>query len=60
MIGFYKAKYSSRDIFHLLRSLVYFDDAEVQKDPDPTKKVTWNQVKHKVQRAVERYLEASV
>lgn len=60
MIGFYKAKYSSRDIFHLLRSLVYFDDAEAQKDPDPIKKVTWNQVKHKVQRAVERYLEASV
>ena len=60
MIGLYKAKYSSRDILHLLRSLVYFDDAEAQKDPDPIKKITWNQVKHKVQRAVERYLEASV
>jgi predicted nucleotidyltransferase component of viral defense system len=35
MIDFYKAKYSSRDIFHLLRSLVYFADTEAQKDPDP-------------------------
>lgn len=35
MVDFYKTKYSSRDIFHLLRSLVYFNDAEQQKDPDP-------------------------
>lgn len=57
MLGFYKAKYSSRDIFHLLRSLVYFDDAETQRDPDPQKKVTWNQVKNKVNKAVERYID---
>ncbi len=49
----------SRDIFHLLRSLVYFNDAEPQKDPDPLKKVTWNQVKSKVQKAVKKYLDAN-
>ncbi len=58
MISFYKAKYSSRDIFHLLRSLVYFTDAETQKDPDPLKKVNWKQVKTKVEKAVEKYIEA--
>lgn len=57
MLEFYRAKYSSRDIFHLLRSLVYFNDADPQKDPDPLKKVTWNQVKDKVQKAVKRYLD---
>lgn len=57
MLDFYKAKYSSRDIFHLLRSLVYFVDAETQKDPDPIKNVTWKQVKAKVQKAVERYVD---
>ncbi len=56
MLEFYKAKYSSRDIFHLLRSLVYFDDAETQKDPDPIKKVAWNQIKSKVRSAVEGYV----
>ncbi len=56
MISFYQAKYSSRDIFHLLRSLVYFFDAENQKDPDPIKKISWQIVKQKVEKAVEDYL----
>lgn len=60
MLEFYKAKYSSRDIFHLLRSLVYFDDAETQKDPDPIKKATWNQIKSTVQNAVEKYVTANI
>lgn len=59
MLEFYRAKYSSRDIFHLLRSLVYFTDADPQKDPDPLKKVTWSQVKGKVQKAVKRYLNTN-
>ncbi len=58
MIELYKTKYSSRDIFYLLRSLVYFEDAEAQKDPDVLKKVTWKQVKEKVKMAVKMYLDA--
>ncbi len=57
MIDFYKEKYSSRDIFHLLRSLVYFEDAEAQNDPDPLKKMSWKQVKTKVEKAVNQYLK---
>jgi predicted nucleotidyltransferase component of viral defense system len=57
MVDFYKAKYSSHDIFHLLRSLVYFEDAEAQVDPDPLKKITWKQVKKKVETAVQRYVD---
>ena len=60
MIDFYKKKYSSRDILHLLRSLVYFSDADPQKDPDPLKKTSWNQVKNKVQKAVKMYLDANM
>ncbi|MBX2926241.1 MAG: nucleotidyl transferase AbiEii/AbiGii toxin family protein [Saprospiraceae bacterium] len=60
MIEFYKLKYASRDIFHLLRSLVYFNDAETQKDPDPLKKTTWQQVKIVVQDAVELYLKKHI
>lgn len=56
MVDFYKAKYSSRDIFHLLRSLVYFEDAESQKDPDPLKKQSWKQVKIKVEAAVRQFM----
>lgn len=57
MLDFYRAKYSSHDIFHLLRSLVYFTDAEAQKDPDPLKDVTWQQVKKKVGTAVQHYVD---
>lgn len=56
MIEFYKTKYSANDIFHLLRALVYFTDAEKQKDPDPLKKMTWKQVKIKMQRTTKNYL----
>ena len=57
MIEFYKAKYTSHDIFHLVRALAYFADAEKQKDPDPLKKMTWKQVKTKIQLTVKKYLE---
>jgi hypothetical protein len=57
MIEFYKEKYTSRDIFHLLRSLVYFTDAETQKDPEPIIKTTWAKVKNKVSVAVRQYVD---
>ncbi len=57
MIEFYKSKYQSNDIFHLVRAIAYFEDAEKQKDPDPLKKMTWKQVKLKVAQAVKKYLE---
>lgn len=60
MISFYKEKYRSRDIFHLLRSLVYFADAETQKDPDPIKKITWLQIKQKLQEEVEKYVDSAI
>lgn len=58
LVDFYKEKYSSRDIFHLLRSLVYFEDAEAQKDPEPIKKMSWAEVKNSVSSAVQRYVDA--
>ncbi len=57
MLGFYRAKYSSHDFFHLLRSLVYFADAEAQRDPDPLDNTNWKQVKKKVELAVHRYVD---
>lgn len=57
MLGFYRAKYKAHDIFHLLRSLVYFADAEAQKDPDPLDKTSWKQVRKKVETAVQHYID---
>lgn len=58
MLQFFKAKYSKQDIWHIIRSMVYFEDAEQQtKDPDPLKKVTWKQVKKKMETAVTQYVK---
>lgn len=57
MLDFYRRKYSSHDIFHLLRSLVYFNDADAQKDPAPLDNTTWKQVRKKVEAVVQRYVD---
>ncbi len=58
MVEFFKAKYSKQDVWHILRSLIYFEDAENQtKDPDPLKKVTWKDVKKKMETVVKQYVK---
>lgn len=37
--------------------MMYFEDADIQKDPDPLKKVTWSTVKKKVRNAVKQYID---
>lgn len=59
MVQFFKAKYSKHDIWHILRSLIYFQDAEQQtQDPDPLKKVTWKDVKKRMQITVKQYVDS--
>jgi len=48
MIEFYKSKYNYFDIFHVLKSLTYFDDAENIEIPILLKKVTWKEIKSKI------------
>ena len=42
---------------YILRSMIYFDDAEKQLDPDPLKNVTWEQVKDKIRLTVKNYFD---
>jgi hypothetical protein len=60
MLGFYKSRYTSHDIFHLLRALVYFEDAEAQKDPAPLVKMNWKKVKKKVETATQKYINKNL
>ena len=48
LIGFYKSKYSDSQLFTVIKSLTYFDDAE--KDPMPTmlRSVDWDVIKQKI------------
>lgn len=57
ILGFFKQKYASKDVLYILRSMIYFEDAERQIDPDPLKKITWKQVKSKIQVAVKEHFD---
>lgn len=57
IINFFKQKYSSKDELYILRSMIYFEDAERQIDPDPLKKISWKQVKSKIQIAVKQHFD---
>lgn len=57
MLQFYQMKYQSNDIGFVIRSLVYFDDAEIQNDPISLKKISWSDVKKKIEHAVKDYIK---
>ncbi len=44
-IGLYRRKFSIDDIGHVLMSLCYFDDAEINPTPDLVAAPTWEEVK---------------
>jgi hypothetical protein len=57
MLELFSLKFRQFEIFHVLKSLNYFDDAE--KYPDPVlfdKTVTWNKVKSKIKSAIKSHL----
>ena len=56
MLEFYKQKYVTDDIGFIVRSLVYFDDANLQTDPVSLKDITWDDVKKKIESAVKKYI----
>lgn len=52
MIGFFTTKYPDTDPFTVIRSLAWFDDAEMDPDPVSLKRMTWKVVKSKVSKIV--------
>jgi Nucleotidyl transferase AbiEii toxin, Type IV TA system len=61
MIDFYELKYPNSDIGHIIRSMTYFVDAEIQKDnPEDLKGVTWEHVKSKIRIMVEHYVKQQI
>ena len=56
MFGFYERKYQSGERFHLLKSLVYFDDAEDDPEPIQLIPVEWKTIRKKLEDAVREYI----
>ncbi len=52
MIDFFTNKYHAMDAFTVIRSLAWFEDAELEPDPISLTGLTWSQVKAKASAAV--------
>ena len=48
MLTFYAQKYPNGSEFMVLKSLLYFDDAEIEPDPIMLIPATWSQVKERI------------
>lgn len=55
MLEYYSAKYPASDPFIVIRSLVWFEDAEVEPDPISLKNVTWAAVQVRASQAVKAF-----
>lgn len=54
ILEFYKVKYTTRDIFHVAKSLLFFDDAEQEPEPRLLRPVSWDVVKERMSKEVRR------
>ena len=48
ILDMYKRKYPDGSEYLALKSLIYFNDAEVQEDPSPMHHLKWEQVKDRI------------
>lgn len=58
MLQFYREKIPYTDTTFLLRSLTYFEDAEVDLDPIMIKKYNWVEVKNIIKKSVNQYINS--
>lgn len=55
ILQFYLDRYSYDDTFAVLRSIIYFEDAEEDPDPEIIEKTTWDTVKSNITKSFDNY-----
>lgn len=58
MLNFYAEKHKTTDIAHIIRSLVYFEDAEYSDHPMTLNEMTWEKAKKLIQEKVKDYIKS--
>jgi hypothetical protein len=56
LLGFFRSKFPSTNTFQIVKSLTYFDDADVEPDPITFEPVEWELVKRAITEKLEKYL----
>lgn len=57
LFGFYREKYDQSEYFHIIKSLVYFEDAENDPDPVIFDDISWPHIKQSIQSNVKNEFE---
>ncbi len=56
LLGFYREKYPDGNEFLVMRSLVYFDDADEDEELELFQKVAWSEVRETIEKEVKKNL----
>ena len=56
IMGFYSKKYTDGSAFLVLKSLIYFEDAEIEQMPFMFNNITWQTVKDNIKKAHASYM----
>jgi len=59
ILDFYETKYKTRNLFHVVKSLIYFDEINIQDWPEMIleKELTLSKVKTEIQEKVSQFME---
>lgn len=57
MLDLFKQKFDTENLFHILKCLTFFDDAENDPEPILLEKVNWDEVKTRIIKEVNLILE---
>lgn len=55
LLGFFQQKYEQMNSFTVVKSLVYFDDADQEPDPVSLSDVSWVDIKRKIENEIRQY-----
>ncbi len=58
VLSMFEAQLPRTDLFHILKSLTYFEDAEADGDPKMLQKIAWKQVKKTITQKVNEYFNS--
>ncbi len=56
MLEFFKTKYSNQEIGFVVHSMYYFEDAEKQNDPVSLKNDSWEEIKKKIKKSLDDFM----
>jgi len=55
MLILFDKKFKQSNKFHVIKSLTYFDDANIEPDPVTTVKISWKEIKRAILKEVSRF-----